>query len=494
MKKFKNILLLALIWQIFTVNLKAQVPQQIINVSSDKQLFIDDKCIETSSGITRTMNTPHQYNEILLTNDQPWEKSATKYIPVYCSVLKDEGKIKLWYDLYDSENGNRYVAFAESDDGIHFEKRILNKVEVEGSMQNNCVLPATIGGCAVWIDPKAPANERYKTQAKAYPSGELYMHSSPDGIDWKLFAKPEIGDKDTQNIIFWDTTISRYVMYTREWFRFEDKNENYRTVRRLESDDLINWDNELIVFEPDSIDRALYDTPTKQPPVDYYGATVFKYPDENGMYIMLAQAFWHWFARDKSEKLGPNSFDVRFASSRDGKTFTRHERKPFLHLGPENSFYSSMIWALPNPIRMGDELWFYFAGSNQDHSGQLAYGAEKLKSGIGRAVMRLDGFVSLDTDYKGGEIVTPLIKFKGKSLELNLQTSGGGSAYVEILDQNNQPLKDYTQADALPLNGNSVRMPVKWKNTSDVSELSGEAVKLRIVMQDCKLFAFQFVE
>jgi hypothetical protein len=450
--------------------------------------------IESSKNVNRTMNKPHQFDEVLLTNDQSWESGPNKYVAVYCSILKDGGKIKLWYDLYNSDTGDRYVAFAESEDGINFNKPVLNRIEVDGSTLNNFVLPTTIGGCSVWIDPNAPASERFKTQAKAYPSGELFMHSSPDGIDWKMFAKPKIGEKDTQTIIFWDNAVSRYVMYTRKWTRFENKDGNFRSVRRLESDDLLNWDNDLIVFEPDSIDRALYQTPTKQPPVDYYGATVFKYPDENGMYILLAQAFWHWYDRSPINRLGPNTFDVRFAGSRDGKEFTRIDKSPFLHLGPSGSFYSEMIWAMPNPIQMGDELWFYFSGKNQDHAGQLNTGAQKLRSGIGRAVFRLDGFVSLDTDYRGGEIITPLIKFKGKSLELNMQTSGGGSAFIEILDENNRPIKGFTSKDALPLNGNSVRMPVKWRQTENVSKLSGKAIKLRIVMQDCKLFAFQFKE
>ena len=489
-----RIIFLVFIWHFSYINLFGQNSQDIIDVSSNKQLFIDDMLVESSQGITRTMNKPVQYDQVLLTNDQPWESGQTKYVAVYCSALKDQGKIKLWYDLYDKDTQNRYVAYAESVDGINFTKPILNRIDINGSKANNFVLPTTIGGCSVWIDPQAAPDERFKTQAKVYPSGELHIHSSPNGLDWKLFATPKIGDKDTQSIIFWDNAVSRYVMYTRKWTRFENKDANFRSVRRLESDDLANWDNELIVFEPDSVDRALYKTPTQQPPVDYYGALVFKYPETNGMYLMLAQAFWHWFDRTPLNRLGPNTFDVRLACSRDGKKFTRVERKPFLKLGPNGSFYSKMIWALPHPIQMDDELWFYFAGSNKDHAGHLQAGEKDLKSGIGRAVLRLDGFVSLDTDYQGGELITPLITFKGKSLELNLQTSGGGAAFVEILDKNNRPIKGYSREDALPLNGNSVRIPVKWRQNHDVSELSGKAVKLRIFMKECKLFAFQFRE
>ncbi len=74
------------------------IGQNFIDVSSNKQLFIDDKFVESSKGVTRTMNKPHQFEQVVLTNDQPWESEPSKYVAVYCSVLKDDGKIKLWYD------------------------------------------------------------------------------------------------------------------------------------------------------------------------------------------------------------------------------------------------------------------------------------------------------------------------------------------------------------------------------------------------------------
>ena len=114
---------------------------------------------------------------------------------------------------------------------------------------------------------------------------------------------------------------------------------------------------------------------------------------------------------------------------------------------------------------MGDELWIYFAGKN---TGQFSYtdpAASEPLSGIGRAVMRLDGFVSADAEYTGGEIVTPLIRFEGKTLELNLDTSGGGTVKVELLDENNKPIAGYSKDQATTLRGNSVRMPVTWGET-----------------------------
>ena len=470
----------------------------VIDVGARKQLFVDERFIASSGGVELVMHRPQRDGQVLVTADQPWEAGGR--IAVYSSVLRENGKTRVWYDLltptgegpYDHE---RRVCYAESEDGLQYVKPQLGLHEVNGSKANNVVLPGVIGGCAVWIDPQADPADRYKTQTKVYPIGQLHMHSSPDGLHWTKFARldPGPGGWDTQSIVFWDPDIERYALFTRYWEHNDDRARRYRTVRRLESDDLLNWDQQSIVMQPDEDDLATHETPTAQPPVDYYGADVFRY---EGVYLMLAQAFWHWQPRPPSEKLGPSTFDVRLAVSRDGETFQRVGGwSPFLSLGPEGRFDSRFVWAMPDPVRMGDELWIYYVGSNQDHDGVVdpASDGEHL-SGISRAVLRLDGFVSANAGYSGGQLTTPLIRFSGNSLELNVNTGGGGSVLVELLDEKGQPLPGYSQSDAIPVVGNSVNMPVTWKGGTDVSEMAGRAVRLRFSMQDCQLYAFQFVE
>ena len=427
-------------------------------------------------------------------------------VGVYSSILKDGDKIRVWYDLIAPTGPGPYdhtrrVCYAESDDGIHFTKPKLGIYEVDGSKENNVVLPGVIGGCSVWIDPKSPAEERYKTQAKVYPSGQLHMHASPDGLHWKQFANLKIGPGgwDTQTVVFWDPSIEHYAMYTRRWVRSkEDKTASYRTVRRLESEDLTHWTNESTVLEADETDHATYDTPTAEPPVDFYGATVFKLPDADRAYVMLAEPFWH-FARTKDggNRLGPSTFEVQLAVSRDGKTFQRSGgRRPFMRPGPAGSFDSRWVWAMPNPIRMGNEIWIYYVGANRDHNDHLDPAAPggNVLSGISRAVMRLDGFVSADAPYEGGEFTTPAICFEGNRLELNVDTGGGGSVRVELLDAEGMPIRRFTAADATLLTGNAVSLPVTWGERSDVAELANRPIKIRFLMRDCKLYAFQFRE
>ena len=349
----------------------------VIDVGDRKQLLLDSTLIATSRGVHLTMNPPTQTTECLVTTDQPWETSSGALVWSYNTVRKEDGRIRLWYHLItlkkdtmgrDPQAAGECVAYAESTDGLRFAKPILGLHEFAGSRQNNVVLP-TCRGAAVWVDPQAPPSHRYRTQTKG-AKGLLTFHHSPDGIRWEQTRALSIGDCDTQSLVFWDDPIRRYVLYTRTWVRHPDRRKNYRCHRRMESDDLVHWDGEVIVMKADSVDLGTYSTPTGQPPVDYYGACVFKYPDAQGVYIMLAQAFWHAFDRTPANELGPDRMDVRLAVSRDGQRFDRvGGRMPFLRLGPEGSWYSRTIWAIPEPIRMGDELWVYFCGANLDHTG-----------------------------------------------------------------------------------------------------------------------------
>jgi hypothetical protein len=149
-------------------------------VGSRKQLFIDHKLIETSEGVTLTMNPPRRTGEVLVKPDSPWETGLR--LGSDTSVLKENGRVRMWYQLLGTDNtpgtnpSFMGVAYAESADGIHFTKKPLGLVEVNGSRQNNFVMPAdpslmSQGGASVQRDenPNCPPDERYKSWQKVYP-------------------------------------------------------------------------------------------------------------------------------------------------------------------------------------------------------------------------------------------------------------------------------------------------------------------------------------
>ncbi|MFO7976169.1 MAG: hypothetical protein R6V12_16215 [Candidatus Hydrogenedentota bacterium] len=471
-------------------------------IGTEKQLFLDDRIIASSTNVEQVMNPPYQPPEPVLIADAPWERAENAHIWNKATVRKENGKIRLWYHLLTLREetlgtGPRakgeYVAYAESEDGIHFTKPELGLHEFGGTTANNIVIP-NCRGVAAWVDPHAPEEARYRTQTKG-AGGRLVFHHSPDGIHWEQTQALNIGDCDTQSIAFWDETLGRYVLYTRKWVRFENKSHNYRYHRRLESENLEEWDKEVAVLRADQIDLATYATPTGQPPVDYYGACVFRYPDPRGMYIMVAHALWHWFTRESKETLGTDQLDDRLCAGRDGKEFARlGGRRPFLRPGPSGLWNSRHVWAAPGPIQMDNELWLYYWGSNMDHAGNIDPAAHgQIRTGLGRAILRLDGFVSLDAGYEWGGFTTPPMVFEGDSLMLNVDTGAGGVVFVEIQDVDGQSIEGFSRDEALPTCGNDVAMPVIWSGDVDLGALAGKVVRLRFAMRDCKLYGFQFL-
>ena len=144
---------------------------------------------------------------------------------------------------------------------------------------------------------------------------------------------------------------------------------------------------------------------------------------------------------------------------------------------------SRQVYAAPGVVRVGDTLLTYCFGTNVNHSGQFDAESERRDGGVLIGESRLDGFVSADTPYDGGWLVTPPIVFEGDRLELNVDTGAGGLAHVEIQDADGAPIAGFTTDDCPTLNGNSVRMPVRFDGGAELGSLAGRAVRLRIELR-----------
>jgi len=513
-----------------------------IDIGSQKQLFIDLKFIESAEGISLTVQPPHQTRETLLTLDAPWERDAR--LSSYNTVVQEDGKIRVWYNVVAGtpEPGKNPpfmgMAYAESTDGIHFTKKPLGLVERNGSKENNLVLPPdptllTVGGGTIWRDdnPNAAPDARYKSWSKMYHKpgspirGPHRVWKSPDGLRWTHEPQTPTGLRasDTQPSWFWDPRIRRYIGYSREWIR-ERSGFGVRVASYNESDDMVNWSSIHFALEPDERDRTAAPSMILDPaklevrgedvlpqkdtragaapvrpgedqvltpaaPLDFYGPGVFPY---EGVYLALIPVFHHW--QGSAVQAWPSTGDIQLAVSRDARHFTRPgPRRPFLSTGMDGAWDSKWIYPALRPVRMGDELWIYYTGTNHDHASRRDPKATQDEAAISRAVMRLDGFVAAEADYEGGVFMTPPIRFTGSKLELNLNTGAGGMARVEILKESGEPIRGFTLAESDQLNGNSVRMHASWNGgKTDVSALAGQAIRLRVKMRASKLYAFQF--
>jgi hypothetical protein len=109
-----------------------------------------------------------------------------------------------------------------------------------------------------------------------------------------------------------------------------------------------------------------------------------------------------------------------------------------------------------------------------------------------RYVLRLDGFVSVNAPWRGGELLTKPLRFTGQALEINYSTSAGGAIRVEIQDADKKPIPGFTLDDCPEIVGDEISRAVEWKAGSDVSRLADQPVRLRFVMEDADLFSLQF--
>jgi len=452
-----------------------------MNIGSAKQLFVDRALIASSRGITLTVNPPRKTGEECIIADRPWESHR---VCAYNSVLEDGGVYKMWYDAIDNEGG-RWLCYATSSDGVRWDKPSLGIVEYHGSSDNNIVFPlerrSHEPGC-VFIDtnPDCPPDARYKMVCTYDgPGGNAtYVCLSADGLHWRpLSDKPSFRNSDTGNVALWDEGIGRYVAYIRTWTPM-------RMVGRCEFDDLADFGKEQVVFGYDQDDP---------PDVDFYTNAAVKYPFAENVYLIFPSAYLHYPEPPAGEYRNDGPLDIRFAVSRDGINFTRPDRGPYIGLGVKGSWDDSALYMTTGMIRSDDEIWQYYAGYDFTH-GAYEVEREKNKGAISRVVQRLDGFVSADAAYVGGELTTLPVVFSGKRLELNVDAGVAGSVQVEMLDDDGNPIPGFTLAEADAIKLNHIARTVTWHGKDDVSRLAGKPVRLRFVMRDAKLYAFQFVD
>jgi hypothetical protein len=134
-------------------------------------------------------------------------------------------------------------------------------------------------------------------------------------------------------------------------------------------------------------------------------------------------------------------------------------------------------------VRRGDRIWQYARYGSGPHGSGKEFNV--------RLTQRLDGFVSLDAQREEGVIITRPFVFEGRKLILNADARNG---YIKVgmLNSSQKPLAGFGTKKAISVTSDSVEHVVRWKDNADVGNLSGQVVRLRIEMQNAKLFSFQF--
>ncbi len=478
-----------------------------------KYLFIDDAFIESIEGIKKGVVPAEKVSvEPLIEKDQPWEKSWMTGEFFFINVIYDEEEnlFKMWYDVGRSLSSDVAeeevgLAYAVSEDGIHWKKPILNLIEDNGSKKNNLLFPFFrwgFGHVVIKDSLEADPAKRYKMlfmfQCEEMKFAGIVqpvcLAYSSDGIHWQVpqnWFNPVIpGASDTHLTAYWDAQIHKYVVYLRG-------RPNVRLICMSESEDFINWSPRKIIIQPDEEDPAQDH--------EFYGMTSMAYGEFRVGFLSIFHTLNEgWIRENQIEEWMPewmNQLDIQLTYSKDGRTWHRAgNREPILKCGEPGSFDCGGVYAAHTPLKVGDEIWLYYAGGNILHGEPPRHG-EKPREGISLAKIKKDRFVCLRTEGKG-VLTTVALAIDPETLRINADATGG-SVRLEVMDPWGRVLSGYSKDDCVPFSGNDTNYQIKWKSNqspqkskASSSGLEGKMVsqsrgslKVKVYLDKAKLFA-----
>ncbi len=472
---------------VFVACCVAQAAAAPVDVASCRQLFVDDLLIAERTNVRLVLHRPVR-REVAIANDNPWEKYGVSYMVTF----RDGDRFRAWYrcDGGPLDKARRVsTAYAESRDGVHWDKPKLGIVECDGSTDNNIVwLEKGMKNMAPFKggNPAAPDDERYKAVIVASTdSGRgLLGMVSPDGLRWRLLQEQPILTErpfDSHNVAFWDDWRKEYVAYTRGvrtegtpgWGASKRFKGGVRWIRRATSKDFRPW-------------TPLEPILTRHAPIEhFYTNAAEPYERAPGLYLMFPSRFVNERQPQPDWKYGKGVSDIVLMTSRDGMRFERTFLEAFVRPGLD-------------PGNWHERALYMERGILQTAPDELSmYAMENWRLDtvhIRRLTIRPDGFVSVQAPYAGGEFVTKPMRFTGCQLRINFSTSAAGSVHVEIQKPDGTPIVPFGIDECPPMFGDDLDCPVKWKSGEDVSALAGKPIRLRFAMKDADLYALRFSE
>ena len=460
-------------------------PPKVIPINLGRQLFVDDFLIESTTLKRKFHAAEYHPASPILKPDQPWESAGRgpAAMPFSDGVWFDpkEKLFKMWY--YAGHGGGQ-TCYATSKDGLHWEKPKLDVVP--GS---NIVHKGSRDSSTVWLDLHATdPQERFKMAQ--YVSGSFALFRSADGIHWdKAGEGAKTGDRSTffhnpfrQRWVFSirsGSKIGRCRQYweTRDFFSFGPQVSEKKEPGVWVASDLADFQRD------DLLARAqLYNLDC----VAYESLMVGLFTIWRGDYRGAKQT-------PKAIELGqlgrPKQNSICIGFSRDGFHWDRPDRQPFC---PVSEKMGDWNWGNVQSVGgcllvVRDKLYFYVSG----RAGKSYPSCNFCDAGAttGLAILRRDGFASMEADETEAVLTTRPVRFNGKHLFVNL-AAPKGEFRAELLDESGQPIAPFTRANCSPLRGDKTLLPVRWRGAKDLSKLSDKPVRFRFHLKRGALYAF----
>lgn len=501
--------------------LRAVEPEPV-TIGTGPQLFLDHWLVDRTSGLQRTLHQPDKKGLIQEADGRPWQYGGAR------SVVRDaQQRFHMYYRLcwYDEElmrarkdspvEGIRTLdGYATSDDGIRWQKPVLGLVDAPTgfrptppakwkrglflepggwSKQNNFGCPIrSVLDLGLYGGVCDPARHYLIVADGLYFAAEM-----PDVVRdraWHGKLAPIVGGKGPRGgIIGWDKDAGRWLAVGQSagW----QGSKLGRAIARWISTDLKSWsDQEIVLPVAGDESRRADDW------IEYYHMGGYRVGDA---WLGLLSIF-------HSDRSSPRyqhptmanvwmkgTTDVRLMLSRDaGRTWQRvADTQVWLPHHAEDSGYDRCAYFCALPVRVGDELWFYYWAHDGDHAGIFKDKTPFYKDRMpiertALATLRADGYVSLDAGKEGGRLLTRPLRLPGTRMTVNL-AAPQGQLRVELQDASGKPIPGFTMTDSIPVQGDGVALPVRWRDRESIALPTGRPVRVCFELTKGSWYGFQ---
>jgi hypothetical protein len=438
--------------------------EEPLKVAGNRELFVDDYLIgELSGSAERKLQLPEP-REVVLVADKPWEGNTSGYF----TLFQDGDLYRMIYRGWHHDEKTmkalhpEVTCYAESKDGIHWEKPELGLFEWGGSKANNIIMTGPASHNFVpFKDDNPAAKPEAKYKAVGSSSKGLVAFQSADCIHWKqIREEPTIteGAFDSQNIVFWDPVIKEYRDFHRGFRPAVDgSGKKVRDIMSATSKDFLTWPKPVYLKYPGALDQHLYTN------------AILSYSRAPQILLGFPTRFLP----------GDDQVEPILMSSRDGLTFHRWNDPVIPRTAPEDrqgNRSNYMAWGLLSLPDSPKELSVY--GTEAYYAGP----AGRLR----RFVYRTDGFVALHADKTAGEMTSKPLLLKAPALMLNYRAAPGGHVDVQIIDANGQRIYESKR-----MTGDEIDAVVTWCASTRIPD---EPVQVRLLLKDADVYAIKFEE
>lgn len=475
--------------------------------TGQRQLFLDDWGIAKLENLKRTMHEPDKKGAVIRIDPGVPGSEQHSLLPGPVIYDPDLKIYKTWCTVpHDAFPATGYW---ESKDGLHWTKPIIGMVEYKGSRENNYVridlgkdtgrfTPAAVVYDVHDTDP----NRRYKCALPPFGFGV-----SNDGIHW-TGLRIHVKNQDSFSFSY-DPQDRLFILAMREG-GLSDRRVTLSTSR-----DFTNWTEPELIFRADELDQQLalqeiarrYADPTLQEPefhvpstvnAQVYAMTIMRY---EGLYLGFPLFFyrsghvdrdWPGFknfdlkpkAREMINRMGDwtGLHVTQLMCSRDLRNWHRlGDRKPFIRPSRSDSgAYDTQGVLAGHYVVRDDELWFYYGGLKSYANVSI----DKDDQGAAcLAILRRDGFISLDAAEQEGSILTQPFQLSDVKLVVNVDAPHG-QLQVEILDENSTVV-----GYSAPLTGDLLRETVKWEH-GNLEQFNDKTIRLRFKLRNGQFYSY----